>query len=114
MQSSGANNLSVKNILVSKHPVGQPAEAESILQGSPPEIHPIVFDNIDAHLIRSTALKTKGAAGPSGLDACAWRRLCTSFRTASSSLCQSLADVANDFTPITLILKLFPLYSPAG
>ena len=40
------------------------------------------------------ASRTSGAAGPSGLDAHTWRRLCTAFRSASNSLCQSLAEVA--------------------
>ena len=39
-------------------------------------------------------LHTDGAAGPSGLDAHAWRRLCTSFYSASSDLCHSLAKLA--------------------
>ncbi len=41
-------------------------------------------------LIRSTSLRTKGAAGPSGLDAYAWRRLCTSFKgTVASPHCKT-------------------------
>ena len=39
-------------------------------------------------------MKTNSAAGPFGLDAHAWRRLCTSFKSGSASLCQSLAEVA--------------------
>ena len=35
-----------------------------------------------------------GAAGPSGLDAAAWKHLCTSFKKASSDLCDSLASIA--------------------
>ena len=35
-----------------------------------------------------------GSAGPSGIDAHGWRRLCTSFKGASSELCHSLALVA--------------------
>ena len=45
-------------------------------------------------LIANTALQTSGAAGLSGLDAYARRRLCTAFHSASTSLCQSLAEVA--------------------
>ena len=45
-------------------------------------------------VIQSTALKTEGAAGPSGLDAAAWRRLCTSFKSGSTELCDALAAVA--------------------
>ena len=54
-------------------------------------IHPVIYDKIDASLIRSTSLHTSGAAGPSDLDATAWRRMCTSFKTSSHALCQSLA-----------------------
>ena len=32
-----------------------------------------------------------GEAGPSGIDARGWRRLCTSFKSASDDLCHSLA-----------------------
>ena len=39
-------------------------------------------------------MRTSGAAGPSGLDAYTWRRQCTAFKATSTSLCQSLADVA--------------------
>ena len=35
-----------------------------------------------------------GAAGPSGLDAASWKRLCTSFKGASTDLCESLAATA--------------------
>ena len=60
---------------------------------SPP--HPIVFDQLDAICIRRAAvLRTSGAAGPSGLDAAAWRRMCTSFQRASSDLCDALSAVA--------------------
>ena len=32
--------------------------------------------------------------GPSGIDAAGWRRMCTSFQSASADLCDSLASVA--------------------
>ena len=35
-----------------------------------------------------------GAAGPSGLDAPAWKRLCCFFKSASADLCDALALVA--------------------
>ena len=38
-------------------------------------------------------MHTQGAAGPSGLDAQAWRRMCSSFKSASTSLCTALAGV---------------------
>ena len=32
-----------------------------------------------------------GSAGPSGLDACSWKRLCFSFNCASNNLCEAIA-----------------------
>ncbi len=84
----------VKDVLRSKHPPGQPASLDAIIGDLPPDVHPVIFDSVDASLIRSTSLRTRGAAGPSGLDAYAWRRLCTSFKSASLALCQSLALAA--------------------
>ena len=91
--SSDGESLSVLGVLESKHPSGQPASASSILEtsGEPVDIHPVVFD---ADMIRSAALHIFGAAGPSGIDAKGWRRLCTSFKSASSDLCHSLALMA--------------------
>ena len=45
-------------------------------------------------MIRNTVLRMDGAAGPSGLDAASWKRLCTSFKGASTELCESLAATA--------------------
>ena len=81
----------VKDVLISKHPDAVRASSDTTISGSPPDCHPVIFESIDAALIRSTSLHTHGAAGPSGLDAYAWRRLCTSFKSASHSLCESLA-----------------------
>ena len=88
------NEQSVRDVLREKHPSGKPANPGSLICDVPPTIHPVVFDSIDKGIVRSAALKASGAAGPSGLDAYCWRRLCTCFGPASSDLCQALADVA--------------------
>lgn len=87
---------SVLDVLKAKHPTAQPATADALLSDcqDPPMVHPVIFDQIDASSIRSAALSTTGAAGPSGLDAHCWRRLCTSFHSASRDLCHSLAHFA--------------------
>ena len=61
----------------------------------PPDHNPhfSIFDQLNGDLIRRTALKSTGAAGPSGIDTYGWRRLCTSFRS-SSDLCKAIAHVA--------------------
>ena len=84
----------VRDILRDKHPPSQSVHPESIVPGDPQTIQPVVFDSIDASVVRSAALKTNGAAGPSGIDAHGWRQLCTSLKSASSDLCQSLALTA--------------------
>ena len=89
-----ADPCTVKDALRSKHPPCQSANPDTLIPGVPPEVHPVIFDQINASLIRSTSLHTRGAAGPSGLDAYAWRRLCTSFKTASHALCHALALTA--------------------
>ncbi len=87
------NSLTVREALANKHPKGQPPHPNCILPSPPQEVHPVVFDALDANTIRSAALHTSGSAGPSGLDAHEWRRLCTSFKRASDELCHQLAMV---------------------
>ncbi len=85
---------SVRDILREKHPSPQMPSPDSLIPDDPEEIHPVLFETIDASLIRSTALRTTGSAGPSGLDALFWRRLCTSYKSASLDLCLALSLVA--------------------
>ena len=88
------NSPTVRDSLISKHPVGQPAHNSCIIPKDPQEPHPVIFEPLDVNAIRTAALRTSGAAGPSGLDSQQWRRLCTSYKGASRDLCDSLALVA--------------------
>ncbi len=83
----------VFDVLKSKHPPAQPTHPETIVNKNltPPPVHPLIFENLDAHCIRKAALNTSGAGGPTKLDAYCWRRLCTSFGKSSDDLCHSLA-----------------------
>jgi len=95
--SNTSDSTSVYDSQERKQPPRHPAQHDIILQAdsTSPVIHPVVFDSIDATMIRTAAaLRTDGAAGPSGIDARGWRRLCTSFQTASNDLCHSLALLA--------------------
>ena len=87
---------SVLEVLKAKHPAARPASADALLSDNRdlPTVHPVIFDQIDASSIRSAALSTSGAAGPSGLDAYCWRGLCASFHSASRDLCHALAHFA--------------------
>ena len=50
---------------------------------------------MDGTVIRAAVLCTNGSAGPSGVDAYSWRRLCTAFKSASTELCCSIAIFAH-------------------
>jgi hypothetical protein len=67
---------------------------QAIAEEEGKEFHPVIFNCIDGESIKRAALNTNGSAGPSGIDADGWKRLCTSFKHSSSNLCNSLALVA--------------------
>ena len=84
--------------LLLKHPQpGQIVDGSVVLPETPAPDHSphfVAYEGIDGLLIKSTALRTFGSAGPSGLDSYAWRRLCSSFGNFSADLCSSVAAVA--------------------
>ena len=89
--------LPVSCVISSKRNIPLRALLEVILSNEtlPPDHDPhfVLFDNLNSELIRQTAIRTIGAAGPSGVDAMGWRRFCISFK-ASRDLCHSLASTA--------------------
>ncbi len=66
---SDGEHQSVREILKAKHPPGEPAIWDSLIDVDPPPVHSVIFDSLDASTIRAAAMRTKGAAGPSGIDA---------------------------------------------
>ena len=82
--------------LKKKHSPREPPIKSALIMPHEPiqEPHSIIFDQLNGELIQKVALRTEGSAGPSGLDASAWRRLCTSFAHNSSNLCEALACTA--------------------
>ena len=90
--------ITVRDVLLNKHPPRQQPSLSSLNEpDSPPlEPHPVLFEAIDGQLISNTVLKIDRTAGPLGLDVAAWKRMCTSFKTASADLhvCQSLTGAA--------------------
>ena len=69
--AEGSTGKTAKVILEEKHPDANQAYGDIILSRSNNELHqddfhPILFESIDAEVIRNSALRTQGAAGPSG------------------------------------------------
>ena len=91
-----SSGKSVRDVLEDKHPDPEPVHAEVLLEEdtSNVEFYPAV---ITAETIRISALHTQGAAGPSGMDALSWRRLCTAFGKKS---CSALAAVTRRISTV--------------
>ena len=62
-------SLTVRDVLVEKHPPPQSATNDCFLQEETERPHRVIFESIDASVIRSAPLKVTKTAGPSGLDA---------------------------------------------
>ena len=85
----------VHDTLLDKHPLGEPPDPSTLLGSPPGTVNPILFDGLNADAIHLASLRTSHAAGPSGLDAIAWRRLCCTFKSASVTLSSALAAVGH-------------------
>ncbi|XP_031551225.1 uncharacterized protein LOC116288561 [Actinia tenebrosa] len=87
--STGVLTLSpeVLEELKQKHPSAADIEDESLLNG-PLELNPHgIFDLIDEQMIYNAAMRTRGSAGPSGMDAELYRRvLCSKNFNAEGKL----------------------------
>jgi len=80
--------------LIRKHPKKQLPVSSTLVDGPADLPHFIFFDQLDAVCLCHVALELHGATGPSGLDAAAWRCMCTSFQTVSDDLCDALSAFA--------------------
>ena len=82
--------------LQSKHPTAQLMFHDVLLEDPIRKINQIIFNEIDAELIARSALRTKGAAGPSGLDADQWKRILSTrlFGSSSTDLCKAISRMA--------------------
>ena len=91
---NGEEGRTVLDELIAKHPNKAAIEREALLSNATAkDFHSVIFESITGESIHRSALKTTGSAGPSGIDALEWRRLCTSFKH-SADLCSSMALVA--------------------
>ena len=93
--SSGLLTFSPEGLeaLKEKHPPAAEIEDECLLYGPLDQIPPNIFYCIDERMIFDAAMKTKGSAGPSGMDAELYRRiLCwKNFNSEGKSLREEIA-----------------------
>ena len=65
-------------LLHSKHPEASECHPDAIFEAEVPDVHPVVFDEIDGEAVKRAAMLTRGGSGPSGLDADGWRHILVS------------------------------------
>ena len=98
--SSGLLNLSDEVLaqLKEKHPVPAEIEEECLLHGPVDLVPAGIFDLINEQRIFDSALKTKGSAGPSGLDAELYRRILCSknFAAEGRTLREEIATLTKN------------------
>ena len=94
MDDTTQDGLTVREVLKSKHPLAQRTHDEALLTGVQPRPHSVIFGKLDGLTVRAAVLQSQGGAGPSGMDASNWRRLCTMFHGPSKKLCTSIAAMA--------------------
>ncbi len=89
------SDKTVRDILLEKHPEIKTPPEHALMSEEPLQINPIVFDRLSPDLLRNVSRHLKGSAGPSGLDAEAWKRMLTCFKQSSNRLCAALAAAAH-------------------
>ena len=115
----------VLDALRSKHPPAGEIHQEALITTTedPPEVHSVLFDRLTSLSVRSAALRTQGSAGPSGVDAAGWKRICSAFHKDSVDLCAAIAAVGRrlstefvDPEPLQALLacRLIPLNKHPG
>ena len=65
----------VKDVLLSLHTEGQPADPTALLDKTLPNalpMDPVMFECLNRDAIKNVALHSNGSAGPLGVDAVAW------------------------------------------
>ena len=84
----------VYNVLLEKHPAGGELQPDIVAEPTGRTVHPAIFEEITGLSIMEAALHTEGCVGPSGLDAYAWKRMCSSSQKPSTDLCAAVAMTA--------------------
>ena len=71
-------NEETMKLLHEKHPDAEECSLDAIVEEQMPDVHPVVFEAIDEEAVREAAMRTRGGAGPSGMDADSCRHLLVS------------------------------------
>ena len=62
-------------VLLEKQPK---ASSDILIEEEVQNVHPVIYDSIDSEMVRDAIEKTRGFAGPLGLDTDGWRGILVS------------------------------------
>ena len=118
-------NDDVMRKLKEKRPEAQKAPVGILLFRPIEEVPDVIYQQINAEMVRDAALRTRGSGGPSGIDTNGFRRMlaCKSFKRSRTDPCAAVATTARklcteyvDLLSIEAILanRLIPLDKGEG
>ena len=67
-------------ILQQKHTEASEAPDDKLIKETTQEIHLVIYESINSEMVKGAIERTRGAAGPSGMDADGWMAPYTDFR----------------------------------
>ena len=95
-----------------------------LLKETPQEVHSVIYESINSEMVKDAMKRTKGAVGPSGMDADGWRRILISgnFGNVGEELRKSIAEMAKrlcqkrsaNYLAAFLACRLIPLDKQPG
>ena len=82
-------------ILQQKHSEAPEASDDILLIETRQEVHPVVYESIILEIVKNAIKKTRGAVGPSGMDADRWRLILISgsFGNVGEDFRKSMAEI---------------------
>ena len=110
----------IREVLQSKHPNGESVKEEAILPDLNQTVEPVIYEEINAEVIKKAAKDTFGSGGPTQVDADIWKFFICSktFGNTSEILCEEIAilarrlcveDIPHESISSLLACRLVPL-----
>ena len=95
-------------ILQQKHSEASEASDEILLKETHQEVHPVTYESINSEMVKDAIKRTRGAAGPSGMDTDGWRLILISgnFGNVAEDLRKSIAEMTKRLKLLMLHLHL--------
>ena len=113
-------NEEIRELLQVKHPQGEPAQEQILVQAEDERVEEVIFEEINADRVKNAARNTSGSGGPTKVDADIWKHiLCSkSYGHLSDQLAEEIAafgkrlcidNIQHDYINSFLACRLVPL-----